>query len=212
MIPLFLPLAVIAGVGVAAFSSDASANVPPVNYDPADTGGDIPYPVDPTETGKPPVQYEEPISDDPTFNMKNIDAFMAVISKGESNDDFGALVGGGSFNDFTHHPGWTDSSMQRKSLWAGWHNSHAAGAFQIQPGTFKECSDALKLQGRFGQAEQTSAAIYLIRRRGAYDDIAMGRISTAVGKLRNEWAFFASPRWTLNTVIAHYEEEGGLTA
>ena len=82
MIPLFLPLAVIAGVGVAAFSSDASANVPPVNYDPADTGGDIPYPVDPTETGKPPVQYEEPISDDPTFNMKNIDAFMAVISKG----------------------------------------------------------------------------------------------------------------------------------
>ena len=217
MIPL-IPIAAIVGIGAAMFSGDASANTPPVNYEPADSGGDIPYPVDPTETGKPPVQYEEPTSDDPTLNMnKNLDAFMAVISKGESNDDFGALVGGGSFNDFTHHPGWTDSSMRTISAWKGWtppgaRPSHAAGAFQIQPRTFKECSDALNLQGAFGKAEQTAAAIYLIRRRGAYDDIGMGRISVAVGKLRNEWAFFSSPRWTLNTVIAHYEEEGGNTA
>lgn len=142
----------------------------------------------------------------------NIDAFLQVIKEGESNDDYGSLVGGGRFTDLSHHPGWTDASMTKLSSWTGWNGSHAAGAYQMQPQTFKEASDALGLGGDFSQASQDAAAVFLLKRRGAYDDIGVGNISGAVGKLTSEWQMFVTARWPVNTVVSRFQEYGGNTA
>ena len=145
----------------------------------------------------PPIDYGKDMSG-------NIDAFLQVIKIGESNDNYRALLGGGNFSSFSDHPVYIDG-------FKGVGNSHAAGAYQFQPGTWKEAQAALGLPD-FSPSSQDAAAIYLIRRRGAYDDIAMGRIDVAVGKLAGEWEMFKTSKWSVSTVITHFTEYGGNVA
>lgn len=145
----------------------------------------------------PPIDYGKDMSG-------NIDAFLQVIKIGESNDNYRALLGGGNFSSFSDHPVYTDG-------FKGVGNSHAAGAYQFQPGTWKDAQTALGLPD-FSPASQDAAAVYLIRRRGAYDDITMGRIDVAVGKLAGEWEMFKTGKWPLSTVIANFTEYGGNVA
>lgn len=186
-----IPIAII-GAGAAFAVSAASANTPPVNY--TGTGSDNP---------EGPINYEPDMTG-------NIDAFLSLIRDGESNNNYRALVGGGVFSDFSHHPGWTDASMTVKSSWEGWRNSHAAGAYQFQPQTFKEASNYLGLDGDFSPESQDLAAIWALNRRGAYDDIAAGDILTAVSKLRNEWEIFV--KMDYESVVNAYCANGGYLA
>ncbi len=139
--------------------------------------------------------------------LANLSAFLAVIRAGESGGDYRALVGGGQFSDYSHHPGWTDASMTRKSAWAGRWNSHSAGAYQFQPGTFKEVSDALGLGGAFDPVSQDSAAVYNLKRKGAFDLVVAGDIYGAFQRLTREW--IALPDRGIEWVISTYEANGG---
>lgn len=186
------PLTIGAVIGVSAaafFALDASASAP--------------LTVPETDPWNPPIDYGPDLSG-------NLDAFLQLIKIGESNDEYRALVGGGIFSDFSHHPGWADNRMSQKSTWQGWNNSHAAGAYQFQPQTFKEASDALGLGGDFSPTSQDSAAVFLLQRRGAYEYVISGDIVTAVERLRKEWDFFNSPRWELDKVISTFESYGGV--
>lgn len=113
---------------------------------------------------------------------KNIRAFLIMIQYAEGtfgNDGYKRLYGGGSFNDFSKHP----NTPQTK--WGI--TSTAAGAYQILNKTW------LELQGKLGLADfspvnQDKAAIELIRRRKALDDVYAGRFKEAIAKCRKEWA------------------------
>ncbi|MBB1073645.1 glycoside hydrolase family 104 protein [Rhodoferax sp. 4810] len=65
--------------------------------------------------------------------------------------------------------------------------STAAGAYQIIRPTWNKVRAALGL-GDFSATSQDAAAVELIRRRGALEDVKAGQIATAIDKCRNEWA------------------------
>lgn len=144
---------------------------------------------------------------------ENLQAFLAVLRLGESAGDYGALVGGGRVVDLSHHPAFTDASMTTKSTWGtgpGWRNSHAAGAYQFQPQTWKECSVGCHLNGAFDQASQDTAAVYLIKRHNAYNAVLSGDIDTACSLLTNEWQ--SLPVRGVAWVSVNYEQNGGTLA
>ncbi len=133
------------------------------------------------------------------YGAGNLSAFLATIRLGESGDVYNRLYGGGYFTSYADHPTFTVG-------FSGSNNSRAAGAYQFQPGTWKEAQAALSLPD-FSPDSQDAAAIFLIKRRGAYDDVLAGRVSIAREKLKQEWAFFQD--WQVARVVNQYELFGG---
>lgn len=140
-----------------------------------------------------PVNYSTDTTDaapgetDSVDSSANVDAFLAALRQGESGGvGYGALYGGGTFADFSHHP--ADKSYP--NAWLGvitkWGPTHAAGAYQFQPGTWKEAATACQLSD-FSPDSQDIAARFLISRRGALDAVKAGDWKTAFLKLRTEW-------------------------
>jgi len=94
--------------------------------------------------------------------------------------------------------------------------STAAGAYQIIKPTWLKMQAALSLPD-FGQASQDAAAVELIRRRGALQDVMAGRIAAAIDKTRNEWAslpgnYAKQGQRSQTTLISWYEQNGGTFA
>lgn len=134
--------------------------------------------------------FEEGYSEElPSMASDNVMAFLALIRRAESRDNYRALVGGGEFNDFSDHPAITGE-------WPGIRRGDdgrlttAAGAYQITRTTWNDLGGS----GRYGDflpQSQDQAAVDLIKRRGALTDIEAGNFDVAVSKLRNEWEAFA---------------------
>lgn len=175
-------LIVAAGAGLALFAGSAVASI---NPDPESDD----------YSSELPLNYDE-----------NLNAYLAVLRAGESSDNYKALVGGGEFQSFADHPSVTEG-FEGIVTSAG--PSHAAGAYQFQPGTWKEAQAALGLPD-FSPASQDQAAIFLIKRRGAYQAVRSGYLEVAQQLLRNEWASLADrgQSW-VNTV---YADNGGTFA
>lgn len=94
--------------------------------------------------------------------------------------------------------------------------STAAGAYQIIKPTWRNITAALGLRD-FGPDSQDAAAVELIRRRGALEDVKAGRIVAAIGKCRNEWAslpgnYARQGQRSMGDLIACYQQNGGTTA
>lgn len=94
--------------------------------------------------------------------------------------------------------------------------STAAGAYQIIRPTWLSVKEALNLQN-FGPASQDAAAVELIRRRGALEDVKAGRVAQAIEKCRNEWAslpgnYAGQGQRSMGELVAWYQQSGGLTA
>ena len=167
-----------------------------------------------------PLDHDLPVTDTPTLTYagdgdRNMEAMLAVIRKAESNNDYYALVGGGRIDNLDCHPSFTDASMTQKSAYGrgpGWRDSHAAGAYQFQPQTWRECVQALKLDGSFSEDNQDRAAAYLIQRRGGTNAVRMGDIDGAVAFLRKEWQFFTVSQWPSTRVASTFENYGGTVA
>ena len=143
----------------------------------------------------------------------NLDAFLKLIRKAESNDDYRALVGGGRFSDFSDHPAITGefAGIQGPSGL-----TTAAGAYQITRTTWKDLG-GIGRYGDFLPYSQDLAAIDLIKRRGALPDINAGNFQQAVTKLRNEWEAFArmlagNYHITLADAQTIYQNAGGSIA
>lgn len=151
------------------------------------------------------------------LQSNNVAAFLAVVRAGEGTagpDGYRTLFGGGLFDSFADHP-----RQAFKSKW-GW--TSAAGAYQFMvaiPGktkvdTWTECVKALNLPD-FSPESQDLAAVFLIDRRKALDDVLAGRVEAAIARCADEWASlpgsrYGQPTRSLKQALKTYAEHGGV--
>lgn len=112
----------------------------------------------------------------------NILAFLALIRTGEGtlgDRGYRTMFGGGTFSNFADHP---RTVITRSGL-----SSTAAGAYQFLSKTWDEMRIKYDLPD-FSPASQDIAALGLIKRRGALQDVIDGRFKTAIKKCNKEWA------------------------
>ena len=141
----------------------------------------------------------------------NMQAFLAVIRAGEGTADAGGynrLYGGGSFSSFADHP--------RQKVTAGGITSTAAGAYQFLASSWDEVAKKLNLAD-FSPANQDYAAVGLIAKRGALDDVLQGRFDVAIKKCAKEWASlpgspYGQPTISMERARAVYMAAGGLNS
>lgn len=131
---------------------------------------------------------------------RNISAFLMVLQQAEGTagrgDAYRVCYGySHTISDLSDHPAVTgewrgqvlsDTMCSLAGFGPGCVSS-AAGAYQIIKGTWLRLRNALDLPD-FSAASQDAAAVELIRRRGALEDVKAGRFADAVTKCRNEWA------------------------
>lgn len=159
----------------------------------------------------------------------NIRAFLTMLQQAEGTagrgDPYRVCYGyRHTLRDLSDHPAETgewrgerlsDAMCANAGLGPGC-VSTAAGAYQIIRGTWRSLRSALGL-GDFSPASQDAAAIELIRRRGALEDVKAGRVVDAISKCRNEWAslpgnYAKQGQRGLQTLVAWYQNNGGYTA
>lgn len=141
----------------------------------------------------------------------NLQAFLWVIRFCEGTagtDGYRTMFGGGTFDSYADHP--------RKRFPFGNTYSTAAGAYQFLASTWDECAKALSLPD-FSPASQDLAAVYLIKRRGALEDVEAGRIATALADCNKEWASlpgapYGQPTRSLEYCLKVYADHGGALA
>ncbi len=117
-----------------------------------------------------------------TSPYTNLKAFLMMIQYAEGTygpNAYRMLFGGRLFSGYEKHP---DIAVTIGDL-----TSTAAGAYQILYRTWQAVHAALQLPD-FSPQSQDRAAIELIRRRGALEDVLAGRFSDAIYKCRKEWA------------------------
>lgn len=150
---------------------------------------------------------------DEALRSPNVRAFLRAIRLGEgTSDDNGymRIVGGGTIQNFDDHPRrrvWID----RYQLW-----STAAGAYQFIVPTWDEMAQKYDLPD-FSPASQDKAAVGLLIRRKALDDVLAGRIEAAIAKCRQEWASLPGSPYgqrteSMEAVLAEYTKHGGQIA
>lgn len=120
---------------------------------------------------------------------RNVLAFLDMIAVSEGTDiprqktndeGYDVLVGGTLFGGYNAHP--NRMVTLRKDL-----RSTAAGRYQILKRTWDEVAKAYRLAD-FSPENQDRAAIALLRRRKALDDVKAGRWDAAIRKVSKEWA------------------------
>jgi muramidase (phage lysozyme) len=142
----------------------------------------------------------------------NVKAYFAVIRAGEGTSDSGGYsrhFGGESFDGFADHP----RKVITKKLGGKPISSTAAGAYQHLARTWDECAAALGLAD-FSPKNQDLAALFLIDRRKALEDVLAGRIEQAISKCNREWASlpgspYGQPVRTMEQALATYRAHGG---
>lgn len=157
-----------------------------------------------------PASAPVPVAPAPVDNgAANLVAFLQLIRTGESRGDYQVTVGGGRFESFDDHPFETGEfkGIRRKDG----RLTTAAGAYQIVVTTWRDIGGKKRF-GNFSPAAQDEAAIFLIKRRKAYEDVLAGRFGTAIYKLRNEWEFIVTPQWPAERLAKVYTDAGGFIA
>lgn len=172
---------------------------------------------------------EQPANVDIDTAGANIAAFLAVLRTAEGTaaaaDPYRVCYAyRHTINDLSDHPAisgeWPGErlpdAMCKNAGFGPGCVSTAAGAYQIIRPTWKTLKAALNLPD-FGQASQDAAAVDLIRRRGALEDVKAGRLETAVAKCRNEWAslpgnYAKQGQRSIETLASWYQQNGGLFA
>lgn len=140
--------------------------------------------------------------------LQNLRAFLLMIQYAEGTrgaNAYRTLFGGGIFNSFVAHP--------NIAITKGGITSTAAGAYQFLYRTWAELQQALRLPD-FSPISQDKAAIELIRRKGALEDVITGRIANAISKCRKIWASFPGAGYgqgerSMNSLVAAYLQSGG---
>ncbi|OOH91832.1 hypothetical protein BMT54_01615 [Pasteurellaceae bacterium 15-036681] len=101
-------------------------------------------------------------------------------AEGTEQNGYNTTFGNKRWEDLSHHP---------NKVWGrtGDGPTTATGRYQILGSTWKEQQKALGLKD-FGPESQDLAAVSLIMRRGAINDIINGDVDTANKKLSKEWA------------------------
>ncbi len=143
-----------------------------------------------------------------TIAQKNLRAFLLMIQYSEGTagaNAYRTLFGSGLFSDFSKHP---NRRITKYGI-----TSTAAGAYQILYRTWLEIAQKLKLLD-FSPANQDRAAIELIKRRKALEDVMAGRFSLAIEKCKKEWASLPGAGYgqhenSIKNLLAVYQMAGG---
>lgn len=157
----------------------------------------------------------------------NLAAALDVIKLAEGTnreaDPYRVTFGfGHTIRDLSEHPAITgewrgatlsDEMCSNAGFGPGC-KSTAAGAFQLIRPTWVRCRDALGLAD-FSPASQDAAAVYLIQRRGALQDVYAGRVQAWVNKCRAEWAslpgnYAKQGQRSMATLMAWFQQRGGV--
>jgi muramidase (phage lysozyme) len=172
---------------------------------------------------------ETPSTTDMTTAQQNIAAFLGMIREAEgtanSADPYAVCYAyRHTIRNFANHPAITgewkgerlSDAMCRNAGFGPGCISSAAGAYQIIKPTWINVAKALGLPD-FELSSQDAAAVELIRRRGALEDVKAGRIASAINKCRNEWAslpgnFAKQGQRSQGDLITWYMQNGGTTA
>ena len=165
----------------------------------------------------------------PDTAQTNINAFLVMLQQAEgtsrASDPYRVCYGyKHTIQNFSGHPAntgeWAGEVLSdRMCSLAGFGpgcRSTAAGAYQIIKGTWNNLASKLSLPD-FGPDSQDAAAIELIRRRGALEDVKAGRVASAINKCRNEWAslpgnYAAQGQRQQSDLIGWYTNNGGNVA
>jgi len=98
-----------------------------------------------------------------------------------TDQGYQVMYGGGKFQDLSRHP---ETVVVKR------YASAAAGAYQFLPATWKGVAKELKLDS-FEPQHQDQAALHLIKRRGALQEVdRSGLTKAAMARLAPEWASF----------------------
>lgn len=172
---------------------------------------------------------EQAANVDPQTAGANLAAFLAMIRHAEGTEAAGnpyavTYAYRWIIRDFSNHPAITGEWRGERLPDAMCANagfgpgcvSTAAGAYQIIKPTWLKVAAALGLPD-FSPASQDRAAVDLIRRRGALEDVKAGRLAIAVNKCRNEWAslpgnYAKQGQRSLDTLALWYQQNGGFLA
>ena len=142
---------------------------------------------------------------------KNLKAFLVMIQYSEGTfgkGGYNKLYGGTKFIDLSTHP---NIPITKWGI-----TSTAAGAYQILNKTWLELQAKLGLPD-FSPQSQDLAAIELIKRRHALEDVLAGRFALAIEKCRKEWASLPGAGYgqkenSLQNLLAVYKTAGGNAA
>lgn len=172
-------LLILGGIALAALASQSNAAT---NF--WASGADPAPPLLP-----PPDQnaIDQAVSD--TMNSPDpVSAFLAVIRKFESNNDYSILYGGGHITDFSRFPytSAADAPIITMGQFAGQHST-AAGAYQINLRTYNDFATRLGITD-FYPPSQDKLGLAILRDTGAYDAILAGDIESAFNLASKRWA------------------------
>lgn len=163
------------------------------------------------------------------MSESNVAAFLDLIaySEGTAGRSDGYRICYGyrhTIRDLSEHPAvtgeWRGEKLSDAMCKGAGLNpgcvSTAAGRYQLIRPTWAACKRALGLPD-FSPASQDAAAVYLIRQRGAINDVRAGRVAEAVDKCRREWASLPGAGYgqgerKLSTLIAAFQDAGGVLA
>lgn len=140
----------------------------------------------------------------------NVRAFLRAIRLGEGTwdeDGYYRLCGGELIRDLTHHP--------RKKVWIPRYGvwSSAFGAYQINWPTWNDLVEKWGFSD-FYPDTQDEAAVALIIRAGALDEVLEGKIAAAIHLCNDTWASLPGSHSGQRTeafddVIAEYQKFDG---
>lgn len=152
-------------------------------------------------------------------------AFLAMIARSEGTDTepdpYRVCYGySHTINSFHDHPAvtgeWRGLSIANLGPAYAGKISTAAGRYQIIKPTWLACKSALGLTN-FSPESQDRAALYLIKKRGALEDVEAGDIAVAIHKCRAEWASLpggdsGQPQRRLAELLQAFSDAGGYLA
>lgn len=124
----------------------------------------------------------------------NAQKYLRMIAQAEgtykdaSSDPYRVAFGGSTFDDLSKHP---NVLREFKQTDGKTNKTSAAGAYQFLGSTWDDLAGKLGLQD-FSPRSQDLAALELIRRNGALDDVLNGRFDQAVQKTGTVWASLPS--------------------
>src|SRR6185437_6191763 len=123
---------------------------------------------------------------------ENVLAFLDTIAHSEGtagigDDGYNVLVGGSLFEGYAQHPRIIVPTRYGFSDAAGRYQIMAAIPDRIETDTWDWASKAAGVAD-FTPASQDTVCVYLIRHRGALEDVIAGRFAQALEKCRLEWA------------------------
>lgn len=162
-----------------------------------------------------------------TQKDKNINAFLKLLQFSEGtykNINPYAVTFGNSYviKDFSDHPanlGTWGGKQLSNNLCSGAGQSYgcvstAAGAYQIIKGTWNTVKK--NIPGiTFNKEGQDRAAIYLIKKKNALEDVEAGKLHTAISKLNKTWASlpdspYGQPTKKMSELEEVYKNNGGI--